>query len=205
MKYVLDTCSYYWLVDDQTKLSAAARSAIGDANSSVHLSVITVTEIHRLVRQGRISIQSPNGLEGWFQKASPSTVSFASQSRWPWRTRPRHCRESTTTRRIASSSPRRRFSARESCRRTRSCRSTPASPLSGDAGGAQDPALRLISPPPISRARRRFSDGLAGGWATSAEPYGHPPNFLVRLWMVTRMVWRRNAASDRRLCAARQS
>lgn len=55
-------------MDDQTKLSAAARSAIGDANSSVHLSVITVTEIHRLVRKGRISIQSPNGLEGWFQK-----------------------------------------------------------------------------------------------------------------------------------------
>ena len=63
MKYVLDTCTYYWLVDDQTKLSAAARLAIGDANNSLHLSAITVSEIHRLTRKGRISIHAPNGLE----------------------------------------------------------------------------------------------------------------------------------------------
>ncbi|MBE7503050.1 MAG: type II toxin-antitoxin system VapC family toxin [Verrucomicrobiales bacterium] len=68
MKYVLDTCSYFWLVDDQTKLSAAALSAIGDANNSLHLSAITVTEIHRLVRRGKIAIHAPNGLEDWFQK-----------------------------------------------------------------------------------------------------------------------------------------
>ena len=68
MKYVLDTCSYYWLVDDQTKLSAAALSAISDPSNSLHLSVITVAEIHRLVRKGKISILAPNGLEDWFQK-----------------------------------------------------------------------------------------------------------------------------------------
>ena len=68
MKYVLDTCTYYWLVDDQTKLSAAALSAIGDPDNSLHLSVITVTEIHRLVRKGKISIHAPNGLDVWFHK-----------------------------------------------------------------------------------------------------------------------------------------
>jgi PIN domain nuclease of toxin-antitoxin system len=55
-------------VDDQAKLSTAALSAIGDANNSLHLSAITVTEIHRLVRKGKISIYAPNGLEDWFQK-----------------------------------------------------------------------------------------------------------------------------------------
>ena len=68
MKYVLDTCTYYWLVDDQTKLSAPALSAIGNPDNSLHLSVITVTEIHRLVRKGKISINAPNGLDDWFQK-----------------------------------------------------------------------------------------------------------------------------------------
>jgi len=32
MKYVLDTCTYFWLVDDQTKLSAPALAAMGDTN-----------------------------------------------------------------------------------------------------------------------------------------------------------------------------
>jgi PIN domain nuclease of toxin-antitoxin system len=64
----LDTCSYFWLVDDQAKLSAAALSAISDANNSLHLSAITVTEIHRLLRKGKIAIHAPNGLDDWFQK-----------------------------------------------------------------------------------------------------------------------------------------
>ena len=68
MKYVLDTCTYYWLVDDQTKPSAAARLAIGDASNSLHLSAITVSEIHRLTRKGKITIHAPDGLEAWFQK-----------------------------------------------------------------------------------------------------------------------------------------
>lgn len=68
MKYTLDTCAYYWLADDQTQLCPAALSAIVDANNSLHLSAITVTEIHRLVRKGRISIHAPNGLDDWFRK-----------------------------------------------------------------------------------------------------------------------------------------
>jgi PIN domain nuclease of toxin-antitoxin system len=40
MRYVLDTCAYFWLVDDQTKLSAPALAAMGDANNSLHLSAI---------------------------------------------------------------------------------------------------------------------------------------------------------------------
>lgn len=68
MKYVLDTCSYYWLVDDQTKLSTVAVAVFSDPNNSLHLSAITVTEIHRLVRKGKISIHAPNGLEDWFLK-----------------------------------------------------------------------------------------------------------------------------------------
>ena len=68
MKYILDACTYFWLVDDQTKLSAPAMGAMGDANNTLHLSAITVTEIHRLVRKGKIAIHAPNGLEAWFQK-----------------------------------------------------------------------------------------------------------------------------------------
>jgi PIN domain nuclease of toxin-antitoxin system len=68
VRYILDTCTYFWLVDDQSKLSGAALSAISDANNSLHLSAMTVTEIHRLVRKGKISIHAPNGLEDWFQK-----------------------------------------------------------------------------------------------------------------------------------------
>jgi PIN domain nuclease of toxin-antitoxin system len=68
MNYILDTCAYYWLVDEQKELSPAALSAILDSNSSLHLSAITVTEIHRLVRKGRISIHAPKGLDDWFRK-----------------------------------------------------------------------------------------------------------------------------------------
>jgi PIN domain nuclease of toxin-antitoxin system len=64
----LDTCTYFWLVDDQSKLSIPALMALGDATNSLHLSAITVTDIHRLVRKGKISIHAPNGLEEWFQK-----------------------------------------------------------------------------------------------------------------------------------------
>jgi len=72
LKYILDTCSYYWLVDDQTKLSPAALSIIGDSANSLHVSAITVTEIHRLVRKGKISINAPTGLDDWFRKGFSS-------------------------------------------------------------------------------------------------------------------------------------
>lgn len=68
MKYVLDTCTYYWLVDDQRPLSAAALAAISDTENSLHFSAITVTEIHRLIRKGKISIHAPGGLDDWLRK-----------------------------------------------------------------------------------------------------------------------------------------
>jgi PIN domain nuclease of toxin-antitoxin system len=58
MKYVLDTCTYYWLVDDQTKLSDGAKAAINNSDNSLHLSVITVTELHRLVRKGKLNTRT---------------------------------------------------------------------------------------------------------------------------------------------------
>jgi PIN domain nuclease of toxin-antitoxin system len=47
MKCLLDTCSYYWLVDDQKQLSPAALKEIGDTTNSLHVSAITLTELHR--------------------------------------------------------------------------------------------------------------------------------------------------------------
>jgi len=50
MKYVLDTCTFFWLVDDQSKLSGLARNVLTDAGNSLHVPVIVLTELHRLVR-----------------------------------------------------------------------------------------------------------------------------------------------------------
>jgi PIN domain nuclease of toxin-antitoxin system len=68
MKYVLDTCTFFWLVDDQSKLSELARRVITDTTNSLHVPVIVLTELHRLVRKGRISIHAPEGLDQWFAK-----------------------------------------------------------------------------------------------------------------------------------------
>ena len=68
MNYVLDTCTYYWLVDDQSKISARALGVLGDINNSLYLSAISVTEIHRLVRKGKITVNAPTGLDNWFRK-----------------------------------------------------------------------------------------------------------------------------------------
>jgi PIN domain nuclease of toxin-antitoxin system len=69
MKYVLDTCTFFWLADDQSKLSDLARSAILDTANTLHVPVIVLTELHRLTRKGRISIHAPNGLDSWFRTA----------------------------------------------------------------------------------------------------------------------------------------
>lgn len=68
MKCLLDTCTYYWLVDNQAEISPAALKEIGDSNNSLHVSAITITELHRLVRKGKVSIHAPNGLDDWFRK-----------------------------------------------------------------------------------------------------------------------------------------
>jgi len=67
VRYVLDTCTFLWLACDQTKLSAAAASAIADVGSTLHISVISLAETHRLIRKGKISLQSAVPLDVWFQ------------------------------------------------------------------------------------------------------------------------------------------
>ena len=68
MKYVLDTCTFFWLVDDQSKLSELAPIVLADASHSLHVPVVVLTELHRLVRRGRIAIHAPDGLDQWFRK-----------------------------------------------------------------------------------------------------------------------------------------
>jgi len=68
MKYVLDTCTFFWLVDDQSKLSGLARNVLADAGNSLHVPVIVLTELHPLVRRGKIAIRAPDGLDQWFRK-----------------------------------------------------------------------------------------------------------------------------------------
>lgn len=68
MRYILDTCVFFWLVDDQSKLSELARKVIADSGNSLHVAVIVLTELHRLIRKGRITIAAPDGLDQWFRK-----------------------------------------------------------------------------------------------------------------------------------------
>ena len=69
MKLLLDTCSFLWLASGSPELSAAARQAIAVGSNSLHLSAISITEVHRLVRARRIQIQAPKGLETWLRTA----------------------------------------------------------------------------------------------------------------------------------------
>ncbi len=67
MKLLLDTCAYIWLVDNSALLSAAAREALRVTGHSRHLCAISVSEVHRLVRKGRLAIHAPKGLDVWFE------------------------------------------------------------------------------------------------------------------------------------------
>ncbi len=67
MKLLLDTCTYIWLVDNSALLSAAAREALRTTDHSRHLSAISVSEVHRLIRKGRLAIHAPRGLDVWFE------------------------------------------------------------------------------------------------------------------------------------------
>ena len=69
MFYVLDTCTFLWLAADQSKLSPAAKQAIADTHHTLHISAITVTETHRLVRKGKIALQADVSLDVWFRAA----------------------------------------------------------------------------------------------------------------------------------------
>ncbi|HZM06024.1 MAG TPA: type II toxin-antitoxin system VapC family toxin [Candidatus Saccharimonadales bacterium] len=68
MKYVLDTCTFFWLVDDQSKLSGLARNVLANPQNSLHVPVIVLTELHHLVRRDKIAIHAPEGLDVWFRK-----------------------------------------------------------------------------------------------------------------------------------------
>ena len=66
---MLDTCAFLWVVSDQTKLSSRALSILADTGNSFSISAITVNEVHRLIRKGKISVNAPSGLQDWFRKA----------------------------------------------------------------------------------------------------------------------------------------
>jgi len=67
MRYVLDTCTFLWLATDQTKLSPAARIALAAVSNTLHLSVISVTETHRLIRKGKIMLRTDLTLDVWLR------------------------------------------------------------------------------------------------------------------------------------------
>jgi PIN domain nuclease of toxin-antitoxin system len=69
MQYVLDTCTFLWLATDQSKLSVPTQQTIADLTHTLHISAITVTETHRLVRKGRIMLQANMSLDVWFRAA----------------------------------------------------------------------------------------------------------------------------------------
>lgn len=69
MRYVLDTCAFLWLATEQSRLSASAQAALADSGNTLHLSAITVTETHRLIRNGKILLQSNTSLDVWFRAA----------------------------------------------------------------------------------------------------------------------------------------
>ena len=67
MLYVLDTCTFLWLATEQSKLSVSAQSILMDVNNTLHLSAITITETHRLIRKGKIALRPNVPLDTWFR------------------------------------------------------------------------------------------------------------------------------------------
>ena len=45
MKYLLDTSPYIWLIDNDNRLSATAKSIIEDSDNQIYLSVVSFWEI----------------------------------------------------------------------------------------------------------------------------------------------------------------
>ncbi len=67
MHYVLDTCTFLWLAAEPSKLSAFAGTTIVDVSNTLHVSAISVTETHRLIRKGKIVLQTNLSLDAWFR------------------------------------------------------------------------------------------------------------------------------------------
>ena len=76
MDCVLDTCTFFWLADDQSKLSAPSLKLIENRSSVLHVPVIVLVELHRLIRRGRIVIRAPDGLDKWFRSALAQYQAF---------------------------------------------------------------------------------------------------------------------------------
>ena len=53
MSYLLDTSSFLWFVNDDKKLSAAARELVEDPDVEIQLSVVSIWEIAIKARLGR--------------------------------------------------------------------------------------------------------------------------------------------------------
>ena len=67
MNLLLDTCAIIWLVSDPNQLSAGAREAATDPDSSVFVSAISCAEIASLAEKGHIEV-SPHW-RTWFDTA----------------------------------------------------------------------------------------------------------------------------------------
>jgi PIN domain nuclease of toxin-antitoxin system len=59
MRLLLDTHSFLWFVDDNPRLSMAARNLIKDAGNDVFLSVVSVWEIAIKVGAGKLDLGQP--------------------------------------------------------------------------------------------------------------------------------------------------
>ena len=61
MNYVLDTCTYYWLVDDQTELTVPALGVLGDINNSLYpkRSRLTTENAENTKRSKRLGTWDP--------------------------------------------------------------------------------------------------------------------------------------------------
>ena len=68
MPLVLDTCTLVWLAtDDSSLLSAAAQRALSQLDNTRLVSVISLVEIHRLIRKQAIRLSMPDDVRAWFE------------------------------------------------------------------------------------------------------------------------------------------
>lgn len=59
MRLLLDTCTFLWAVDEQSRLSDAARSLVIDPGNEVFLSAVSAWEIALKQSGGRLALSEP--------------------------------------------------------------------------------------------------------------------------------------------------
>ena len=59
MRLLLDTCTFLWAVDDQSRLSEVARSLVIDPGNEVFLSAVSAWEITLKQYGGRLTLSEP--------------------------------------------------------------------------------------------------------------------------------------------------